>query len=251
MMQWQIELDAAIEAARKAGSRLREIAETELEVISSRGRDIKLRADQESEKIIIETLGGVSDIPVLAEESGESEGFRDSECGWMIDPVDGTLNYSRGIPPCCVSIGLWEKDNPVLGVVYDFNRDECFYGVVGEGAWCDGKEIRVSGREDVSQAIIATGFPVNRDFGENGLQRFLNQAQKFKKVRMLGTAALSLAYVACGRVDVYTEEEIMMWDVAAGIALVLAAGGWVDIKRSERLVHARTVFAAASSSLQV
>ncbi|HIF10878.1 MAG TPA: inositol monophosphatase, partial [Sneathiellales bacterium] len=132
---------------------------------------------------------------------------------------------------------------PVLGVVYDFNRDELFTGIVGRGAQCNGLAIRPSSTQRQQEAVLGTGFPVSRDFAASALREFIEQIRNFRKVRLLGSAALSLSYVACGRLDVYTEENIMLWDVAGGCALVKAAGGRVDLRRGEDYRRPVTVYA--------
>lgn len=118
---------------------------------------------------------------------------------------------------------------PLIGVIYDFNRDEAFSGIVGRGAWLNGQQIQVSMVRKSSDAVLVTGFPEGTDFSQASLTRFVNEIRQYKKVRLLGSAALSLAYVACGRADVYHEVDIRIWDAAAGIALVKAAGGSVRI----------------------
>jgi myo-inositol-1(or 4)-monophosphatase len=137
----------------------------------------------------------------------------------------------------------------VLGAVFDFHRDEMFSGVVGEGAWCNEEQIFVSDTRIASRAVLTTGFPSFRDFDDDSLLGFVRHVQRFKKVRLLGSAALSLAYVACGRADAYAEDDIMLWDVAAGLALVSAAGGAIELKPSARLTWGRTVRCAACSQL--
>jgi len=237
-MQWQQEFELAKTAAKIAGECLRKINRSD--ILSDSGRDIKHQADIDSEQLIIETLQTLNH-PVLAEESGEHGIFSEDAPYWVIDPLDGTLNYSYTIPLCCVSIALWKQDTPILGVIYDFIHDELFTGIVGQGAWCNEKPIIVNKTTEFNQAILATGFPVNRDFSDQAIQNFVKQIQAFKKVRLLGSAALSLAYVAYGRIDAYKEENIMFWDVAAGIALVKAAGGFVAYKHSQTKKFAKNV----------
>ena len=137
------------------------------------------------------------------------------------------MNYSRGIPLAVISVALWHGDDPVLGVVIDPARRDTYSGLVGDGTRLNGVPVRTSNIDTVKNAVICTGFPVSTDFSTDALIRFVQRVQGFKKVRMLGSAALSLAYVACGRTDVYSEDEIKLWDVAAGLALVQAAGGSV------------------------
>ena len=239
-------LSVAVEAARKAGAVLAEASRDA--VLSSEGRDLKHQADRDAEKAILEYLKEKSLFPVLTEESGVHGKMGDGPL-WIVDPLDGTLNFSRSNPFCCVSIALWQSDQPLMGVVYDFNRDELFSGIVGEGAWVNDQPIRVSEVETKNKAILATGFPTFSDFSNDSLREFVGQVQQYKKVRLFGAAALSLAYVACGRVDAYMENDIMLWDVAAGAALVKAAGGEIEVVQSDRGQWMRRVKCAADSSL--
>jgi myo-inositol-1(or 4)-monophosphatase len=251
-MKWEQELKLATKTAKEAGCRLKEIkANHAVQVLDGCGRDLKIKADRESEAYILGSLKAATPYPILAEETGGPDSYDDSGPLWIVDPLDGTLNYSRGLPLFSVSIALWQGEHPALGVVYDIRHDELFSGVVGTGAWCNREPITVSAVEKTNQAILATGFPVNRDFDSAPLQRFIKQVQDFKKVRLLGSAALSLAYLACGRVDAYMEEDIMLWDVAAGMALVKAAGGWVSVRRSDRKKWARNVICAVDKSLAI
>lgn len=239
-MEWANEIKLAKKAAIKAGDKLKTLSRSN--ILDASGRDVKHQSDIESEKIILDILEHESDYPVLAEESGEHGTTHEKSPIWVVDPLDGTLNYSQGIRLCCVSIALWQGDNPVLGVVNDFNSKELFLGVVDYGAWCNDVPISVSNKTNPQKAVLSTGFPVNRDFASKAINNFLKQIKQFKKIRLFGSAALSLAYVACGRVDAYTEEDIMFWDVAAGIALVKAAGGFVSYQNSEKKTWARNVW---------
>ncbi len=212
-------LEVAISTAKKAGALLRESVPT---VLSSIGKDIKLTADIEAHTLISNALEETS-IPILSEEDGNhtySEGLT-----WIVDPLDGSLNYMRGIPSCVVSIALFEDNKPILGVVYDFNRDEVYTGVVGNGAWLNGVPMHVSDVQEKKNGVIMSGFPSYADYSSDALSAYITQVQEFKKVRLIGSAALSLAYVASGKADVYYERSIKLWDVAAGLALVSAAGG--------------------------
>lgn len=248
-MAWQSDFELAKNAASRAGTYLRDHPADILEETTTNWRDVKLQADCESEKIILDCISSASPYPLLAEESGEHDLAAGDTPFWIIDPLDGSLNYSRGIPFFCVSIALWQGQQPLLGVVYHINSDELFSGIVGQGAWCNDRIISVSTTASPKEAMLATGFPVNRDFHSESLQRFLRDVQQFKKVRLLGSAALSLAYVAAGRVDAYYEDDIMLWDVAAGIALIKAAGGWIDVRPSTRHKWGRRVMCAASDSI--
>lgn len=224
------ELTLAREAAVAARQYLVTGHAQALEVRSNQGKDLKLRADVEAEKLIFQRLRGGSRHPILSEENGADDGIRSGETFWVVDPLDGTVNYSRGLPLACVSIGLWRGDEPVLGVVHDLDSGVCYSGVVGEGAWCQDEGMRVSGVTETSQGILTTGFPSSRDHGDASLSAFVRGVQSFKKVRLLGSAALSLAWLAAGRVDAYREDDIWLWDVAAGLALVKAAGGEILVQ---------------------
>ncbi len=197
-------------------------------------RDVKIEADDRFEKIIIENLIMHSKYSILSEESGFIRAKEeDTDYYWIVDPLDGSLNYSRGIPICCISIALWKDMEPILGVVYDFNRNEMFTGIVGKGAWLNGAPIRVSEVAEEKSAVLCTGFPVHTNFSKESLTEFVEDIQKYKKIRLFGSAALSLAYVSCGRVDYYCENDIKIWDVAAGLALVKAANGIIQFSYSE------------------
>ena len=192
-------------------------------------RDVKVLADRGLESVIVKRLLEESQYPVLSEEAGFLGGSnKNTDYRWIVDPLDGSFNFSRGIPINCISIALWKGMEPLLGVVYDFNRDEIFSGLVDRGAWLNRTPIVTSEIAEKSKAVLCTGFPVSTDFSQKPLLDFVEKIREYKKIRLLGSAALSLAYVACGRADVYLENDIKIWDVAAGIALAKAAGGVVQ-----------------------
>jgi len=198
-------------------------------------RDVKILADRRLDEAIVKRLLEETRYSVLSEESGFLKGSnKNTDYCWIVDSLDGSLNFSRGIPIYCISIALWKKMVPLLGVVYDFNRDETFLGLVGRGAWLNGKPMMVSQITEKSKAVLCTGFPVSTDFSKKSLLDFIRRIRKYKKIRLLGSAALSLAYVACGRADAYLENDIKIWDVAAGIALVKAAGGTVKFSPADK-----------------
>ena len=225
-------LEIAKYAASEAGQFLANCPSESRFVEKNLRRDSKLLADRESEKIILDILSSQSDYSILTEEAGlvkHSPQLASNDPFWVVDPLDGSVNFSRYMPMCCTSIGLWSGSDPILGVVYDFNRGEIFSGVANSTASLDGKHIKVSETSNIQDAILCTGFPVNTDFSNRSLSDFVKHISDYKKIRLMGSAALSLAYVACGRVDSYIEEDIMLWDVAAGLALILGAGGSVDL----------------------
>ena len=226
------ELELAVRAAKTGGAFLRR--RENIHVNSSEGKDLKLSSDRESEAAILSLLRSESAYPVLTEERGAVGKPNESGLRWIVDPLDGTVNYYRGLLDlCCVSVALWRDDVPLLGVVYRFEADELFTGVCGEGAYCNGLPIRVSDAARLEDSIIAAGFPSYRDYGTESLLAFVRKVQRFKKVRMLGAAAIMGTYVAAGRIDAYCEEHIMLWDIAAASALVKAAGGEVSIQLLE------------------
>ena len=231
---WEREKEAARCAALAAGHFLAVNRDMAQQATGESARDVKLKADQEAEVIILDVLSRMALHPVLAEEGGETGDLSGQDPIWIVDPLDGTVNYSRGLDLCCVSIALYKGWDPLLGVVYDFSRHELFSGVVGKGADCNGRALKPSPIDAPEKAILATGFPVNRDFGSASLEEFVQKVRQFKKLRLLGSAALSLVYVAAGRVDAYMEEDIMFWDVAAGLAIARAAGAWTHLTSTTR-----------------
>ncbi len=226
--EFKILLSIAEQTAILAGNFLKKQRNQVNVVTSSIGKDIKILADSKTEEIIIKNLQRKTAIPILGEERGMiKKSASINEPCWVVDPLDGTVNYHRGIPISNVSIGLYHRDEFILGVIYDFNRDELFRGIVGIGAWINDLPIKVSSIAKINEAVICTGFPVSMNLSKENIGSFVSKVQRYKKIRMIGSAALSLAYVASGRVDVYYENNIKLWDVAAGIALVKAAGGIV------------------------
>ena len=193
------------------------------EVLSDAGRDIKIKADIASESVIKDYLLSNSVFPILAEESGADQDLGKSF--WIVDPLDGTSNYSRDFPICCISIALMHENEIVLGVINDFNRNNIYESTINSKAKLNGKDISVSSIADVSKATLTTGFPAKGRFDEDFIKEFTEDSLKWKKVRMIGSAAMSCAYVASGQFDQYQEKGIFLWDVAAGLSLIKSAGG--------------------------
>ncbi len=176
------------------------------------------------ERIITELSKIIPEAGFIAEESPQLEAK--SEFNWIIDPLDGTTNFIHGIPIFCISIALQYKSEIVIGVVYEINRDECFYTWKGEKAFLNNKVISVSQSIKLDDSLLATGFPF---YDYERLDEYLKLFKYFMKntrgVRRLGSAAADLAYVACGRVDGFYEYGLQPWDVAAGSFIVTQAGG--------------------------
>ena len=196
--------------------------------IFSSDKDIKLTADIQAEQSIKDIISVESSYPILAEESGKSvEKLGDTY--WIIDPLDGTANYSRSIPISAVSICLMHQLNPVLGVIYDFNNDHLYEGSIVSDALLNNQKIKVSSVDNSKSGILITGLPNNTDYSDKGLTKMIRDFQDWRKVRMLGSAAMASAFIASGKADVYKEKNSYIWDVAAGAAIVKAAGGYVSL----------------------
>ena len=216
--------DLAISAARQAGGFLNQNKLEKKEVYQEEGRDIKLIIDQDTEKLIRSSLEKTN-IPILGEEYG---GEMSNERYWVIDPIDGTANYFRGLNECCVSIALMEGNEALIGVIYNFNNDQMYTAIKDHGAFLNNTKIYVSDVTLKSKASITTGFPASETIESS--MNFLENLKGWKKVRMFGSAALSCAYVASGKCDYYAEKGVYLWDIAAGICLVKEAGGSVEFK---------------------
>lgn len=227
MIDLYLLFERAKTVAKTAGLRIREL-EKNRKIFSAQGKDIKTLADKESEKIILEGLSDFS-IPFLSEESGDIGVANDEGYRWIIDPLDGTFNYSRGFKHYCVSIAFWKNNDPIFGVIYNIPEDVLYSGFVGKGAWKSGKPLRPIKNKAKQQSSLLTGFPLAFEFSERNLKGYLINMKDYKKIRMIGSAALSLAYVAEGVFDAYQEKNIFIWDVAAGIAIVKALNVKMDI----------------------
>jgi myo-inositol-1(or 4)-monophosphatase len=229
----EIDLDAllavAVAAACEAGEALRTHRAQWSDVESVVGREVKVGADKKAEAIVLEALKAAPNIngrpiPILSEEAGWV-GEREGDLAWAVDPLDGSVNYIKGYPHCAVSIALMRGRAPILGVVDCFLLNETFAGIVGRGATLNGAAIKVSAVDDRGAGILATGIPARAKIDSPAFEAFMTDMLAWRKVRMIGSAAAALAYVACGRADFYRESGSMLWDVAGGCALVLAAGG--------------------------
>lgn len=240
--------ELGILAVERAGLILSEMFRNGFKILSETEKDIKLDADKEAEEAILDVLASTP-YPVLSEESGWSKEYEIGERYWIVDPLDGTLNFSRNIPLCAVSIALWQEDEPLLGIVFDFIRQELFVGTKNEGAKLNGKLVRVSGKNKSSDSIVATGLPVLRPYSNEEFLEYVSQLRRFKRFRFLGSSALSLAYLACGRIDAFIQDEVMLWDIAGGVALVKFAGGENIVTPIEGIPWARKIRSACTSAL--
>jgi len=220
---------AAVEAAQAAGRLLmRSLGRLRTEQVARKGvSDYVTSLDKAAERVILGHLRRrFPGHRFVAEESGRSPRSNPSAYEWFVDPLDGTTNYIHQFPAFCVSIGLAREGRLVLGVIYDPWRDELFHGVAGGGAFCNRWRIRVSSRRQLRDCLVATGFPFRiRGRLETYLRSFRKIFRGSSGIRRAGSAALDLAYTACGRVDGFWEMGLSPWDIAAGAFLVQEAGG--------------------------
>ncbi|MGQ4583831.1 inositol monophosphatase family protein [Lysobacter sp. F60174L2] len=220
-----------VKAARAAGNvLLRHMYKLDaLNVVEKDRMDFASEVDELAEKEIIkEFRRSTPDYAILGEEGGEKPGKGGSRFTWVIDPLDGTSNYLRGIPHFCVSIALVEAGEPVHGVIFDPLRNELFTASRGSGATLNDKRIRVADRKDLAGAMVLTGFPPReRSRASAQLKCVDTLLTEIEDIRRTGSAALDLAYVAAGRADAYFEAGVKPWDIAAGALMVREAGGKV------------------------
>jgi myo-inositol-1(or 4)-monophosphatase len=217
-------LESAVTAARVAGNVMRANWHKPKRVNVDDPHDIKLELDVRCQQLIERSLRrSFSAVPVLGEEG--ITGDVAAPYRWVVDPIDGTVNYAFGLPHAGVSIALQHEEQSVAGVIYDPFLDELWTTLRGEPTRLNGRVVRVSTRARVEDAMIAVGFSKSPASLAKSLPHVTRLAQRAKKIRIMGSAALELAYVATGRLDAYIERRINLWDVAAGSLLVQNAGG--------------------------
>ena len=194
------------------------------------GREIKLEADTMLEKELIKGLSHTG-IAILSEETGFIPGKSLPELLWVIDPLDGSYNFSRSLGPSMISVALWGANEPILGVMFNLVTKQMIFGGPQIGAHLGKNPVTVSDRTDRGQATLATGFPSRFPISDTkAVSSFAELLTSFGKVRMIGSACASLALVATGSADVYAEHNIMFWDIAAGLAIVNGAGGTFELE---------------------
>jgi len=224
-----------LQAVEAAGAELRKFTKTEFKISNKEGvNNLVTEADHASEEAIISIIKkNYPQHHILSEECGDL--VQDSEYKWIIDPIDGTVNFAHRIPICCISIAVEHNKKMVLGAIYNPFINELFVAERGKGATLNDCSISVSKKEKVINACLVTGFPYNYLDEPNGpLQVFERFIRKGIPVRRLGSAAIDLAWVACGRFDGFYEHQLQAWDSAAGFLLVEEAGGKVtDLKGDE------------------
>ena len=240
--KFEKEIEIAIKAAKSAGKYLLQERKNLNLKIKSNPKDTKLIADIESEKLILDILSSESKYSVLAEEAGKSSDNL-GEIFWVVDPLDGTANYNRNIPICCVSIGLISNMKPLLGVIYDFNNDDLYVGdSINNSTTVNNIKIHVSDIQNKQDGVLITGLPFNTDYSDKALGKLISDMQTWKKVRMIGSAAMASCYVASGKADLYQENGIYLWDILAGAAIVESAGGKAVIKNIKEDFQVDVIF---------
>ncbi len=217
---------------------------TEASVESKSLNNLVSYVDKTAETRLVEGLGRL--VPEAGFIAEEGTGERKEGLNWIIDPLDGTTNFVHGVPCYCISIGLAEGNDMLVGVVLEVTRNECFSAWKGGGAWLNGKGIRVSQRPRLQDSLLATGFPYD-DFGREAQYMDLLRAlmHNSRGIRRLGSAAADLAYVACGRFEAFYEYGLNPWDVAAGALLVKEAGGTVtDFRNGQEHLFGEEIVAS-------
>ena len=214
--------------------------------VEENGKEVKLNTDILLNDIIIKELSK-SGIPILSEEE-KIQPVDIQDC-WIIDPLDGSLNFSRDISLCAISIALIQNGKTTGAFIYDFHHKKKISCIAGNGFFIDGVKQQVATTQNIDEAIICTGFPSRMDYDSTTLSLYVSFAQKFRKVRMFGSAVQSLLHVALGKVDCYFEKDIMIWDVAAGLLLVQEAGGYCS-EFPGTLPNSRIIIACAPAIYQ-
>ena len=225
-------LDAAVEIAREAGALLADFFERHIAFEVKGEFDLITEADRSSEKLIVERLR--SRFPthaIVAEEGGGAAGS--SEYRWYVDPLDGTTNFAHSFPMFNVTLGLERAGEVIAGVIFDPVRQEMFTAERGGGAYLNGRRMRVSGIRCLAESLGSTGFPSRKRSHNVNIHFYYQLAMASHGVRRTGSAALDLAYVACGRLDFFWEFGLKPWDQAAGTLLVTEAGGKVTDMRGD------------------
>ena len=195
-------------------------------------KEVKALADSFLDEFLLSELQPFG-IPILTEESGLRGGSKDSDYLFIVDPLDGTYNYIRNFGSSAISVALFKKNKPIFGVIFDLGKQLLYWGGSTYGAYCGETNIKVSNSEILSQSLVCSGFPVRYDMDMIYDDNFLKIIARFAKVRMIGSAAISIVNVAKGASDAYFEKNIMLWDIAAGIALLEGAGGKYSLTPKE------------------
>ncbi len=237
------DLELATHAALEAGKLLRQHFGTTAVVDEATHHDIKLALDKESQELITAILLGANPGDALYGEEGIA-GNQSSPRQWIVDPIDGTVNFFYGIPHFCVSIALRVAGEITVGVIHDPIVQETWTVEKGGPALHNGKPIAVSQRTTLEESILFVGCGKDGEALKMGMSRFTKASLRARKMRMMGSAALGMAYIACGRLDAYVESRISLWDIAAGKLLVETAGGRVELSPAADIADAYSIVAS-------
>jgi myo-inositol-1(or 4)-monophosphatase len=236
-------LNAAENAARAAGKLLRANFPQRQRVNVVAAHDIKLEIDVQAQELISNLL--LEEFPAHALYGEEGiVGDQSSDHQWIVDPLDGTVNYFYGIPHFCISIALRVRGEIIVGVIYDPIRNEMWAGQKGDVSKLNGSRIHVSDRTELAETVISIGLAKTGETINTNFPLLQQMIHRVRKCRVLGSAALDMAYVACGRFDAYIETGISLWDIAAGWLLVENAGGTVDLRPRENMKDKYSIVAS-------
>lgn len=230
-------LNDLIELARAAGEILRAGYGQDHQVRYKGPIDLVTEVDHRSENMLLERIRErFPQDAIITEERGRFEGA--TGCSWIIDPLDGTVNYAHGVPIFAVSIAYAVDHEVTLGVVYDPLRDECFSAERGRGAWLNGSPIAPANEVSLQNALLVTGFSYDPAIRDRNLPYFCHFVRRAQAVRRLGSAALDMSYVACGRLDGYWEMHLKAWDIAAAALIAREAGALItDLQGSPNFMR--------------
>ena len=231
------QINLIIKACMKASrSLIRDFGEIENLQVSTKGPgDFVTSADKRTEKILIEELQKAHpEYGIITEETGIIN-KSNTEKRWIIDPIDGTMNFLNGIPQFAISIAYEEKGEIICGVIFNPILNEMFVAEKGNGAYLNNSRIRVSNKRKIKDALLVTGGPRgNSEIKNKIFSEYINVSKNVSNVRKFGSAALDMAYVACGRFDGYWQRELNYWDIAAGIIILKEAGGLINFFEDDK-----------------
>ena len=244
------QINLITKACMKASkSLIRDFGEIENLQVSSKGPgDFVTSADRRTEKILIQELQKAHpEYGIITEEAGIINNSN-TKNRWIIDPIDGTFNFMNGIPQFAISVGYEENNEIKCGVIFNPILNEMFCAEKGNGAYLNNTRIRVSNQKKISDTLIVTGGPKGASkIKDKIFSEYINISKNVGNVRKFGSAALDMAYVACGRFDGYWQRELNYWDIAAGIILVKEAGGFVDFFEEEKKLSLKKNILATNS----
>lgn len=239
----------AIPCVKEAGAFIREQRKTfSQNVVEYKGfNDLVSYVDKKAEQLLVERLKVIfPEAGFITEENTASASGEEYQ--WIIDPLDGTTNFVHGLPPFCVSVGLAQNNKVVAGIIYEINLDECFYAWKDGGAWLNGEPIKVSPAKELKKSLLATGFPyTNFTRLKEYMEVFDYCMKNTHGIRRLGSAAVDMAYVACGRFEGFYEYGLNAWDIAAGCIIIEEAGGKIgDFSGGDNFLFGKEIISTNS-----